>query len=95
MIVLLKIMPFLIDTAKGSEHYVVILEIIEIVQFLFAPVIGLQTINKLKILIEYHLKHVKTIFPDNNITPKQHYLIHAPSQVKLLRPMVRHMCMRF
>lgn len=38
---------------------------------------------------------MKTLFPDNNITPKQHYLIHAPSQIKLLGPMVRHMCMRF
>lgn len=72
----------------------VILELIEIVQILFAPVIGLQTINKLKRLIEQHLKHMKNLFPDN-ITPKQHYLIHVPSQIKLLGPMVPHMCMRF
>ncbi|KAL4008313.1 hypothetical protein ACER0C_002165 [Sarotherodon galilaeus] len=95
MIVLLKILPFLIDAAKGTEHYAFILELIEIVQILLAPVISLQTINKLKILIEQHLKHMKALFPDNNITPKQHYLIHTPSQIKRLGPMVRHMCMRF
>ena len=95
MIVLLKILPFLIDTAKDTEYYKIILELIEIVKILFAPVIGLQTINELKRLIEQHLKHMKSVFPDNNITPKQHYLIHAPSQIKLLGPMVRHMCMRF
>ncbi|KAK0138672.1 hypothetical protein N1851_024793 [Merluccius polli] len=38
---------------------------------------------------------MKNLFPDNNITPKQHYLIHVPSQIKLQGPMVRHMCMRF
>lgn len=95
MIVLLKILPFLIDKVKGTEYYAIILELIEIVQILFAPVIGLQTINKLKTLIEQHLKHVKKLFPDNNITPKQHYLIHTPAQIRLLGPMVRHMCMRF
>ncbi|CAG5851037.1 unnamed protein product [Menidia menidia] len=95
MIVLLKILPFLIDSVKDNEYYKIILELIEIVKILFAPVIGLQTLSKLKTLIEQHLKHMKNLFPDNNITPKQHYLIHAPSQIKLLGPMVRHMCMRF
>ena len=95
MIVLLKILPFLIDTIKGSDYHSVIIELIEIVQILFAPVICLQTIDRLKILIEEHLNHVKNLFPENNITPKQHYLIHVPSQIKLLGPMIRHMCMRF
>ena len=95
MLVLLKILPFLIDAVKGNEYHTLILELIEIVQILIAPVICLQTINKLKSLIEQHLKHMKNLFPDNNITPKQHYLIHVPSQIKLLGPMVRHMCMRF
>ncbi|XP_029021786.1 uncharacterized protein LOC114864938 [Betta splendens] len=95
MIVLLKILPFLIDADKDNEHYKIITELLEITQILFAPVISIQTISKLKTLIEQHLKHMKNIFPDNNITPKQHYLIHAPSQIKLLGPMVRHMCMRF
>lgn len=49
----------------------------------------------MKRLIEQHLKHMKSLYPDNNIAPKQHYLIHAPSQIKLLGPMVHHMCMRF
>lgn len=42
MIVLLKILPFLIDTIKGSDYHSVIIELIEIVQILFAPVICLH-----------------------------------------------------
>ena len=38
---------------------------------------------------------MKKLFPDNNIIPKQHYLIHAAFQIKQLGPMIRHMCMRF
>ncbi len=95
MLVLLKILPFLLDVIKGSAYFSFILELLEIVQILFSPVICLETIDKLKVLIEQHLKHFKDLFSDYNITPKQHYLIHVPSQIKLLGPMLRHMCMRF
>lgn len=95
MLVLLKILPFLLDVIKGSAYFSFILELLEIVQLLFSPVICLETIDKLKVLIEQHLQHFKDLFPDSNITPKQHYLIHVPSQIKLLGPMLRHMCMRF
>lgn len=50
------ILLFLIDTAKDSEYYKIIIEI------LFAPVIGLQTISELKRLIKQHLKHMKSLF---------------------------------
>jgi len=95
MLVLLKILPFLLDVIRGTAYLSFILELLEIVQILFSPVICLETIDKLKVLIEQHLKHFKDLFSENNITPKQHYLIHIPSQIKLLGPMVRHMCMRF
>lgn len=95
MLVLLKILPFLLDVIRGTAYFSFILEFLEIVQILFSPVICLETIDKLKVLIEQHLKHFKELFSENNITPKQHYLIHIPSQIKLLGPMLRHMCMRF
>ncbi|XP_051797996.1 uncharacterized protein LOC110970637 [Acanthochromis polyacanthus] len=95
MLVLLRILPFLIDKVKNTECYALIVELIEIVQILFCPILSLTTIDRLKKLIDKHLKHMKRIFPDNNITPKQHYLIHVSSQIKNLGPMVRHMCMRF
>lgn len=90
--IVIVIVIILIDTAKDTEYYKIILELIEIVKILFAPAIGLQAISKLERLIEQHLKHMKSLFPDNNITRKKHYLIHAPSQIKLLGPVVRHMC---
>lgn len=71
------------------------IELIEIVQIVFAPVLSIATVSRLKLLIENHLKHWKELFSDCNVTPKQHYMIHLPSQIKSLGPMVRHMCMRF
>ncbi len=95
MLVLLKILPFILDSCERDEYFQVIIELIEIVQILFAPVISLATIAKLKLLIKQHLSNMKRLFPKNNITPKQHYLIHIPEQIKDLGPMLRHMCMRF
>lgn len=95
MLVLLKILPFLFNSVEGNQFVKFLLELIEIVQIIFAPVISLYTVSNLKVLIEQHLKHMKELFPEINITPKHHYLIHIPSQIKMLGPKVRHMCMRY
>lgn len=95
MLVLLKIMPFLIDSVADSEYIKLLFELLRIVKILFSPIIALTTLQKMKLLIEEHLKHFKQLFPDVNIIPKQHYLLHLPSQIRQLGPAVRHMCMRF
>lgn len=92
-------MPFLIDKIVLSEYRQFLLKLLEIVKILFSPVIALRTVSTLslflKFLIEQHFKDFKLLFPDSNIIPKQHYLLHLPSQIKALGPVVRHMCMRF
>lgn len=55
----------------------------------------METIQKLREIIERHLKQFRELFPDSNITPKQHYMLHLPSQIEALGPLTRHMCMRF
>lgn len=95
MLVLLKILPFLFDTIGDNDYTKMLLKLLEIVKIVFSPIIALSTLSKLKLLIEQHLKDFKELFPDTNIIPKQHYLLHLPSQIKALGPTVRHMCMRF
>lgn len=95
MLVLLRILPFVLENLEVGAYRQLIIELIEIVQIVFAPVISIATVSRLKLLIKNHLKHWKELFPDHSVTPKQHYMIHLPSQIKSLGPMVRHMCMRF
>lgn len=95
ILVLLRILPFVLEGLEDNAYVHLINELIEIVQIVFAPVLTVATVSRLKSLIENHLKHWKELFPEHNITPKQHYLIHLPSQIRSLGPMVRHMCMRF
>ena len=95
MLVLLKILPFILDSVGENDYTKMLLELLEIVKIVFSPIIALSTLSKLKLLIERHLKEFKKLFPEANILPKQHYLLHLPSQIKALGPAVRHMCMRF
>ncbi|CAJ1050800.1 uncharacterized protein LOC127420693 isoform X2 [Xyrichtys novacula] len=86
MLVLLKILPFLFDTIGDNDYTKMLHKLLEIVKILFSPIIALSTLSKLKLLIEQHLKDFKGLFPDTNIIPKQHYLLHLPSQIKALGP---------
>ena len=94
MFILLKILPFLLHDVD-SEYVRFINKLIEIVQIVLAPVISLQMISQLKIMIEEHLYQFKHLFPESNVIPKQHYMLHLPSQIKALGPLTRSMCMRF
>ncbi|CAI5689741.1 unnamed protein product [Oreochromis niloticus] len=97
MLILIKILPFLLDCVVEKNPFIqFILDLIEIVKIPFAPVVSLQTVSKLKKkMIEDHLKHFRQLFPENNVIPKQHYMLHLPSQIIALGPKIRHMCMRF
>ncbi|XP_030579955.1 uncharacterized protein LOC115785156 isoform X1 [Archocentrus centrarchus] len=95
MLILLKIMPFLLNSIEKNEYVQFVLDLIKIVQILFAPILSVQSVFRLKNMIEQHLKQFKKLFPENNIIPKQHYLLHLPAQILHLGPVIRHMCMRF
>lgn len=94
MLILLKIIPFLFND-MDNEYVTFILKLIQIVQIVLAPVISLQTVLQLRHMIEQHLHQFKELFPEANVIPKQHYMLHLPSQIISLGPLVRSMCMRF
>ena len=95
--ILLKYLPFYLKEYVGNDcpHYQLILQISSIVQMCFSPVISAETIEELKNVIETRLILFKELFPDVNITPKMHYMLHIPQQIVYLGPLVRHCCLRF
>ena len=94
----LRLLPFILCTLRPNDDhdiYSLITELIEICQIIFSPVISLPTINLLKLKIGAHLTHFKEQFPEVNIIPKQHYMIHIPTMIKELGPLIRHSCFAF
>lgn len=56
MLILIKILPFLLDSVVEKNPFIqFILDLIEIVKILFAPVVSLQTVSKLKKMIEDYM----------------------------------------
>lgn len=80
MLIFLKVLPFLLNDVD-NEYVKFIIRLIEIVQIVLAPIISLQTIVRLKSMIEQHLYQFKQLFPESNVIPKQHYMLHIPSQI--------------
>ena len=56
--------------------------------------ISVNIIGYLKGLIKENLQLFKDVFGEN-VTPKQHYLIHVPSQILKFGPLTRAWAMRF
>ena len=61
----------------------------------FSKVIGLESIALLTSSVKNYLTLYKELFPQENVTPKQHYLVHFPRIIMSIGPLVNFWCMRF
>lgn len=68
--------------------------ILEITAICSSKKISVNILGYLKCLVQEHLKLFKSCF-DANITPKQHYLVHLPSQILSFGPPIRAWAMSF
>ena len=88
--------PFLMgdkisEECEQWECYLVLLDIIEIA---LSPKISKSTVSYLRVLIEeHHLKFID-LYPHLNVIPKMHYMVHYPSQILTLGPLVRSWTMQ-
>ena len=82
----LKLFPFIMHPFidEDDDYYLFIVELIEIVLLVFAPVITSSGIDELQTKIENHLRWFKVLFPEKNLLPKHHYMVHFPSTIRSL-----------
>lgn len=67
---------------------------LEITSIVCTKTISVNILGYLKDLVKNHLELFKSCF-NENITPKQHYLVHSLSQILMFGPPVRVWAMRF
>ena len=72
----------------------VLMTSLEITAICLSRKISINILGYLKGLIKEHLQLFRDIIGEN-ITPKQHYLVHVPSQILKFGPLVRAWAMRF
>lgn len=72
-----------------------LLLLLQIVYIVFSPHITEGMVCFLKHLITDHHNLFKTIFPTKRLIPKHHFLVHYPSCIRKIGPILHVWCMRF
>ncbi len=97
MWLLAQIMPLILSkfVDTSTEHWECLSSLLEIMGIVFSTRISVEAVVYLKSAINNHLRLFKNVFPDAPIIPKQHFLVHIPSQILKFGPLIRSWCMRF
>ena len=92
----IRILPKMIgESLRTDEKFNNFLEIIRIFQFLMSDEFSLKEIDDLTDKIEKYLTAFKSLYENQKIIPKQHFLIHYPSIIRKFGPPKLYWTMRF
>ncbi len=96
MITLAVELPFLIGdkVPENDERWKAFLLLLRICQIIISPSISPDTVEYLRQLIEEKLICFSQLYPNETIIPKQHYMIHYPSQILRSGPLIHSWTMR-
>ena len=95
---LVRNLPLMIGSniPEDEPHWQLLLFLLDCMDIIFAPVIMPDLIlSQLELLIEEHHSHFKTIYPEVNLIPKLHFMLHYPEFITKYGPLSRFWCMRF
>ena len=76
-----RFLPLLIGDLipKEDDHWENYLQLMTIMDYIFAPTTNKEIIGYLRMLIEDFLTDFHELYPQRRLTPKMHYLIHIPT----------------
>ena len=95
--VFLRFVPFFISeyVDVDDDYHKFLAQLIQICHVVFAPIISNKTIEQLTLMIKEHLRLFKTLFPAENVDPKQHYTLHFPKLIRRNWPLIRSHCFNY
>lgn len=65
----------------GDSEWECYLLLLDILQICASRVLSFDLVDHLKVLIEMYLVAFRECYPHINIIPKQHYMVHLPTQI--------------
>ena len=71
-----------------DEHWQSFLVLLKICRIAVSPVCSYDTIAYLRVLVEEKPKLFTRLYPEHTVIPKQHYMVHNPSQIETLGPLI-------
>ena len=80
MLMLAKLLPLAIGDLipDDDEFWACFLIMMEIMSYLFSPVLSEDHAAYLQVLILNHHSKFREIYPNESVIPKMHYMIHMP-----------------
>ena len=91
------LLPFAVShmVPENDEKWVNFIRLLMIQQLCTSPIATAATVCSLELLIARHNNFYQDIYTNLSFTPKMHYLVHLPSQIRNFGPLRNHWCMRF
>lgn len=80
---------------EGNRHWNLMLLLLDIINILFSPSITEGMTVYLKHLIAEHHRLFTEVYPQNNLIPKHHFMIHYPECIRQIGPLVHVWTMRY
>lgn len=80
---------------EGDRHWHLLLLLLHIVNIVFSPCITEGMTVFLKHLVEEHHRLFTDLYPENNLIPKHHFMIHYPECIRQIGPLVHVWSMRY
>lgn len=95
--VFLRNLPLLIGglIPREQPHWYLLLMLLDIMDIVFAPAVTENLSHFLSHLVEEHHFYFKELFPDKQLLPKHHFLVHYARCLQMSGPPVRYWSMRF
>ena len=66
---------------EGDEYWKNYLDLLTIMDHVFAPTVSLNTVALLHDMIRIHHEQFHKLYPECSIIPKLHYMIHIPEWI--------------
>lgn len=79
---------------EGNQNWALLLLLLQIINIIFCPSVTLGMTVHLKHLIMEHHDLFKRLYPGRNMIPKHHYMLHYPSCIRKIGPIIHMWSMR-
>ncbi|XP_038137605.1 uncharacterized protein LOC119781269 [Cyprinodon tularosa] len=80
---------------KGDQNWSLLLLLLQIINIIFSPSLTMGMTVYLKHLIMEHHALFRQLYPNRNMIPKHHYMLHYPSCIRRIGPLIHMWSMRF
>lgn len=94
---LIRHVPFIVapEIEEDNAYWELLLKLLDIMDIIFSPQLTPGLIAQLSVLIEDHHAHFRETFPERRLLPKHHFMVHYPTCLRKIGPLIHVWCMRY